>query len=44
MYNVTLTRQAVKDAQKLERAALKPKAAGLITIYTAKPFPKSPAV
>jgi len=29
MYNIFLTHQAVKDAQKLEQAGLKPKAAGI---------------
>jgi Txe/YoeB family toxin of toxin-antitoxin system len=42
MYNVTLTRQAVKDAQKLERAALKPKAAALIKIIRQNPFQNPP--
>jgi Txe/YoeB family toxin of toxin-antitoxin system len=37
-----LTRQAAKDAQNLERAGLKPKAAGLIKIIRRNPFQNPP--
>jgi len=42
MFNVTLTRQAVKDAQKLEQAGLKPKAAILLKIIQQNPFQNPP--
>ena len=42
MYNIFLTRQAVKDAQKLEQSGLKPKAAGLLRILRQNPFQNPP--
>ena len=42
MYSIVLTRQAVKDAQKLEQAGLKPKAASLLGILKQNPFQNPP--
>jgi Txe/YoeB family toxin of Txe-Axe toxin-antitoxin module len=42
MYNITLTRQAVKDAQKLEQAGFKPKTVSLIRIIQENPFQNPP--
>jgi Txe/YoeB family toxin of toxin-antitoxin system len=43
MYNVILSRQAAKDAQKLEQAGLKPKATVLLQIIRQNPFQNPPA-
>jgi toxin YoeB len=42
MYNITLTRQAVKDAQKLEQAGFKPKTVSLLRIIQQNPFQNPP--
>jgi len=42
MYNVVLTHQAVKDAQKIEQTGLKPKAANLLRILRLNPFQNPP--
>ena len=42
MYSIVLTRQAVKDAQKLEQAGLKPKAVNLIKILCRNPYQNPP--
>ena len=42
MYSIVLTRQAVKDAQKLEQTGLKPKAANLLGILRQNPFQNPP--
>jgi Txe/YoeB family toxin of toxin-antitoxin system len=42
MYNIILTRQAVKDAQKLEQAGLKPKTVSLLRIMQQNPFQNPP--
>ena len=38
MFNIVLTRQAVKDALKLEQTGLKPKASELLKILRKNPF------
>jgi Txe/YoeB family toxin of toxin-antitoxin system len=43
MYSVILTRQAVKDAQKLEQAGLKNKAVNLLRIIRDNPFQNPPS-
>ena len=42
MYNIVLTRQAVKDALKLEQAGFKPKVVGLLRILQQNPFQNPP--
>jgi Txe/YoeB family toxin of Txe-Axe toxin-antitoxin module len=42
MYNVVLTRQAVRDAENLERTGLQSKAAGIIGIIRQNPFQNPP--
>jgi len=42
MYKIVLTRQAKKDAQKLEQNGLKPKAAGIIKIIRFNPYQNPP--
>jgi len=42
MYNIVLTRQAVKDARKLEQAGLKPKAVSLLLVLRQNPFQNPP--
>lgn len=42
MYNLTLTRQAVKDAQKLEQAGLKQKTIDLLRVIKNNPFQNPP--
>ncbi|MCL2802185.1 MAG: Txe/YoeB family addiction module toxin [Treponema sp.] len=42
MYNIVLTRQAAKDAQKLEQTGLKPKTAELLKIIRQNPFQNPP--
>jgi Txe/YoeB family toxin of Txe-Axe toxin-antitoxin module len=42
MYNITLIRQAVKDAHKLEQAGLKSKTASLLRIIQQNPFQNPP--
>ena len=42
MYNVVLTHQAVKDAQKIEQKGLKPKAVILLRILRQNPFQNPP--
>jgi len=42
MYKIVLTRQAEKDAQKLEQTGLKPKAVGLIKIIRHNPYQNPP--
>lgn len=42
MYNLLLTRTAVKDSQKLEQAGLKPKAVLLLRIIRKNPFQSPP--
>ncbi|MCL1837039.1 MAG: Txe/YoeB family addiction module toxin [Treponema sp.] len=42
MYNIVLTRQATKDAKKLEQAGLKDKAASLLRIIKQNPFQNPP--
>ena len=42
MYNIVLTRQAEKDAKKLEQAGLKPKAVVLLRIIMENPFQNPP--
>ena len=41
MYDVRLTRQAVKDAIKVERSGLKPKAAKIIATVRTNPYEES---
>ena len=41
MYDVRLTRQARKDAEKVERAKLKPKAVEIITTVRKNPYGNS---
>jgi Txe/YoeB family toxin of toxin-antitoxin system len=43
MYNISLTRQAVKDAHKLEQAGLKPKIVSLFRIIQQNPFQNPPS-
>jgi len=43
MYNIILTRQALKDAQKLEQAGLKPKTVSLLRIIKKNPFQNPPS-
>jgi Txe/YoeB family toxin of toxin-antitoxin system len=43
MYNIFLSRQAEKDARKLEQAGLQPKAAGLLRILRHNPFQNPPS-
>ena len=43
MYKISLTRQAEKDAQKLEHAGLKPKTSGLLRIIRKNPFQNPPS-
>jgi Txe/YoeB family toxin of toxin-antitoxin system len=42
MYSIVLTRQAVKDAEKLEQAGLKSKAVSLLRIIRENPFQNPP--
>jgi Txe/YoeB family toxin of toxin-antitoxin system len=42
MYSLVLTHRAVKDAQKVEQAGLKPKAAALLRIIRQNPFQNPP--
>jgi len=42
MYNIVLSRQAIKDARKLEQTGLKPKAAELLNIIRQNPFQNPP--
>ena len=42
MYNVTLTKQAVKDAKKVEAAGLKPKIKALIGVIRNNPYQTPP--
>jgi Txe/YoeB family toxin of toxin-antitoxin system len=42
MYSINLTRQAVKDAQRLEQAGLKPKTVNLLRIIQQNPFQNPP--
>jgi Txe/YoeB family toxin of toxin-antitoxin system len=42
MYNITLIRQAVKDAHKLEQAGLKSKTVSLLRIIQQNPFQNPP--
>ena len=42
MYNIVLTRQAVKDAQKLEQTGLKPKTIRLLRTLKQNPFQNPP--
>jgi Txe/YoeB family toxin of toxin-antitoxin system len=42
MYSINLTRQAVKDAKKLEQAGLKPKTVNLLRIIRQNPFQNPP--
>ncbi|GHU60825.1 addiction module protein [Spirochaetia bacterium] len=42
MYNLLLTRQAVKDSQKLEQAGLKTKAAFLLRVIRKNPVQNPP--
>jgi Txe/YoeB family toxin of toxin-antitoxin system len=42
MYNLVLTPQAAKDAQKVEQAGLKQKAAALLMIIRQNPFQNPP--
>jgi len=42
MYNILLTRQAIKDAQKLEQAGLKPKTVDLLRVIKQNPFQNPP--
>jgi Txe/YoeB family toxin of toxin-antitoxin system len=42
MYNIVLTRQAIKDARKLEQTGLKPKTATLLQIIRIYPFQNPP--
>jgi len=42
MYSIVLTKQAVKDAKKIETAGLKPKVAELISIIRSNPFQNPP--
>ena len=41
MYNIWLTKQAQKDAVKIERAGLKPKVARIITTVRQSPYEES---
>ena len=43
MYNIVLTRQAVKDARKLEQAGLKPKSVILLKLIRQNPFQNPPS-
>ena len=43
MYNIVLSRQAEKDARKLEQTGLKPKAANLLRILRYNPFQNPPS-
>jgi Txe/YoeB family toxin of Txe-Axe toxin-antitoxin module len=43
MYNILFTRQAYKDAQKIEKAGLKLKAAALLKILRDNPFQNPPS-
>jgi Txe/YoeB family toxin of toxin-antitoxin system len=43
MYNLILTKQAAKDAKKIESAGLKPKVAKLISIVRSNPYQNPPA-
>jgi Txe/YoeB family toxin of toxin-antitoxin system len=42
MYNVVLTHQAGKDAQKIDRSGLKPKTVTLLRIIRINPFQNPP--
>jgi len=42
MYKIVLTRQAKKDARKLEETGLKPKAADMIRIIRRNPYQNPP--
>jgi Txe/YoeB family toxin of toxin-antitoxin system len=42
MYSIILARQAVKDAEKLEQAGLKPKTVSLLRIIKQNPFQNPP--
>jgi len=42
MYNVTLTRQAIKDTKRVEQAGLKPKVGGLLRILRQNPYQNPP--
>ena len=42
MYKISLTHQAVKDAEKIEKAGLKPKAASLLVVIRQNPFQNPP--
>jgi len=42
MYKIVLTRQAKKDARKLEETGLKPKTTGLIKIIRHNPYKNPP--
>ena len=43
MFKIVLTRQAIKDAQKLEQAGLKPKAVNLLRLLRQNPFQNQPS-
>ena len=43
MYSIVLTRQAVKDARKLEQAGMKQKAVRLLVILKQNPFQNPPS-
>jgi len=42
MYKIQLTRQAVKDADSIERAGMKPRTAKLVRIVRENPFQNPP--
>ena len=42
MYNIVMTRQAIKDAKIIERTAMKSKAAELLKIIRENPFQSPP--